>query len=147
MVDWIFHPFSSLCSQLEKCFFKGIDIIQIFLLPDRLQKLQPTEIFLSCLPEKSVQYSDNGATHYLLETTAPTQAPSLFACRDYFHNRSLQIRITSSYLQTTVCAPPALPSSQLCIHLCSPVLMSGWMPQSGENKKEKGRKKKKPDRD
>lgn len=64
----------------------------------------------------------------------------LFACRDCFHNRSPQTSITSSYPQTTVSAPPALSSSQLRIHLCSPLLTSGQRPLSGEKKRRKKRK-------
>lgn len=71
MHTWLtedFIPFLYYVHIWKKRFFKGIDIIQIFLLPDRWKKLQPTEIFLC---QKNLFHTDNGATHYLLETTAP----------------------------------------------------------------------------
>lgn len=59
---------------------------------------------------------------------------------DYFHNRSPQTSITSSYPRTTVSAPPVQSSSQLPIHLYSPLLMCGQRPQSGERERTRTKK-------
>lgn len=147
MHTWLIEHFTSflLCSHLEKLLFKAIYAIQIFLFPDRLQKLQPTEVFLCPACQKNLFNTDNGATHYLLVITAPNIS-TFSACRDYFRSRSPQTSITSSYSQTTVCS-----TSPVIFTAVYPSLFPSaneWSETSvrrkekGDRKEKKGKKKK-----